>query len=54
MFTRTSLKEKRGSSAWYKVAHRMSEENLYNLFNPAYSSHDNWDAVWENMENKNE
>ena len=46
----TSLKEKRHSCEWYKIAHKMSEENLGNVFNAKYSSHDNWNAVWKELE----
>ena len=36
----------RESNDWYVKAHKMSEQNCYNLFNPKYKSK-NWKDVWK-------
>jgi len=42
------VKERRASHDWYKVAHKMSEVNCYNLFNPSHKSYE-WDDVFNQL-----
>ena len=43
-----SLKEQRNSTEWYTIAHKMSEQNCYNLFNLGHSSF-SWKNVWDTL-----
>ncbi len=46
-----SLKEQRNSTEWYTIAHKMSEQNCYNVFNLAYTPF-NWKNVWKTLESR--
>jgi hypothetical protein len=39
--------ERRESNNWYLKANKLCEENCYNIFNPAYTSH-TWDTLKKN------
>ncbi len=41
-----TMNQKRRSNDWYIKAHKMSEQNCYNIFNPKYKSY-NWNDVWK-------
>ena len=41
-----TMQMQRESNDWYVKAHKMSEQNCYNLFNPKYKSK-NWKDVWK-------
>lgn len=41
-----TLNKKRRSNNWYIKAHKLSEENCYNIFNPNYKSK-SWQDVWQ-------
>lgn len=42
------LDDNRRKNGWYNVANKLCEENVYNLFNPNYKSH-NWNDVWKSL-----
>ena len=44
--TGKTMQLKRESNDWYLKAHKMSEQNCYNLFNPNYKSF-SWEDVWK-------
>jgi hypothetical protein len=41
-----TMNQKRRSNDWYVKAHKMSEQNCYNIFNPNYKSF-TWEDVWK-------
>jgi hypothetical protein len=46
--TGNTMQQQRESNQWYLKAHKMSEQNCYNLFNPSYKSY-SWQDVWDNQ-----
>lgn len=46
--TGNTVGQKRNSNKWYTVANKMSEQNVYNMFNPNYKSF-TWEDVWKSI-----
>ena len=46
--TGATVGQKRNSNKWYTVANKLCEQNVYNMFNPAYKAA-NWNDVWKSI-----
>jgi hypothetical protein len=46
--TGNTVGQKRNSNKWYTLANKMSEQNVYNMFNPNYKSF-TWEDVWKSI-----
>jgi len=46
--TGDTVGQRRNSNAWYGIANKMCEQNVYNLFNTNYTSY-TWKDVWKNV-----
>lgn len=43
-----TIGERRNSNKWYTVANKLCEQNVYNMFNPAYKAR-TWKDVWNSI-----